>query len=582
MSKNSSVFNRIILGADGTVYVTSADKYLYAFGGGYPTCLAGTGISPLFSSLSNTSGTCVGCSIGYSSVRSLCTHCAKGQYGNKTNAVKCFECSPGTYSAVRTSIRCTPSPAGSCVSSYGSSVSTPCKNGTYSPLIGASECTKCPFGTISYATAAFCTYCSAGQYVTGNQTKCSLCPKGFFSQSGSSVCTACKTGTDASAMGSAVCATCKAGYISNLPGSESCRPCKPGQYSSSTIECKECSWPTISIKGGSAECTFYSFRSSVFELGSSTVLLFLIGIHLFFIGTVTVERISDYERGIIVTKIGVFLFLLLPFLSTLLNVIYLFYTPFSSQNIFIIFTLFITLSPTVMFISFLFLLRAKPRFFIIIVFPFFFIWIIFGLFLLQSKIFTIQKVWDLYFEILTGNNDMNSKDVGLESSFTNRMLLYGSIFETLPLTILQIINNGFANWNYLGILSVIFSISYLIQCFLRFPFDSLNSPISHIPILVTINSIAYLDNNGLRSTRRKGLDNIPSIHAVNDDNLDILDVNSDNHHVIILDCGTSAVVAQVEVVRENITTIQATSTSTSTSTANATSTSTFTSTRSHI
>ena len=382
-------------------------------------------------------------------------------------------------------------------------------------------------------------------------------------------------------MGSSVCSICKSGFISNLPGSESCRPCKPGQYSSSTIECKECSWPTISVKSGSAECSFYSFRSSDIDLGILMILLFISGINLFFIGTVTVERISDFERGIIVTKIGVFLFLLLPFLNTLLNIIYFFYTPFSSKNVFIIFILFITLSPTTMFFSFLYILRVKPRFYFLLFFPFLFLWIIFGLFLLQSKTLTIQKVWDWYFEIITGNNDLNCKDVGLESSFTNRLLLYGSIFETLPLLLLQIINNGFTNWNYLGVLSVIFSFSYLMQCFLRFPFDSLHSPISHIPLLVTFNSIVYLDNNGLRSTIREGLDILPSLSVVNDANLDILDVNSDNHHVIILDCGTSAVVAQVEVIRDNITTIQATSTSTSTPHATSTSTSTSAIPRSH-
>ena len=125
------------------MYVTSNDKYLYAIGGGYPTCLAGTGIPPSLSSLSNTSGTCVGCSIGYSAVRSLCTYCAKGQFGNRTNAVRCYNCLPGTYSAVRMSSVCTPSPAGSYVQSFGSSVSTPCKNGTYSPFSGAIVCTQC-------------------------------------------------------------------------------------------------------------------------------------------------------------------------------------------------------------------------------------------------------------------------------------------------------------------------------------------------------------------------------------------------------------------------------------------------------
>ena len=547
------------------MYVTS-DKYLYALGGGYRTCLAGTGISPLFSSLSNSAGVCIGCSVGYSAVRSVCTYCEKGKYGNTTNAVQCHNCSPGTYSSARNASACKPSPIGTYVKSYGSSVSTPCKNGTYASVTGMTECEICPTGSISYASASVCTYCSAGQYVTADQTKCSMCPKGSYSKSRATVCTACSVGTDAQTVGSAVCSPCKAGYISNTQGTEYCTPCKAGQYSSSAMECKECSWPTISVKSGSAECSFYSFRSSKLDTGSLIVLLFLIGIHLFFIGTVTVERISDFERGIIVTKIGVFLFLLLPFLNTLMNIIYLFYTPFSSKSVFIIFTLFIILSPTIMFLSFLVILRVKPRKHLLYFFPLLFFWIIFGVFLLQSKILTLQKIWNYYFEILTGNDDSNCKDVGLESSFTNRSLLYSSIFETLPLFILQIINNGYSNWNYIGFLSIFFSITYLIQCFLRFPFDSLNSPISHIPLLITYNRIVYLDNNGFRSNRREGFDIVPLNNIGNGANSDILDVNSDNHHVIILDCGTSAVVAQVEVVRDNITTVEATSTSTSTTT----------------
>ena len=220
-----------------------------------------------------------------------------------------------------------------------------------------------------------------------------------------------------------------------------------------------------------------------------------------------------------------------------------------------------------MFISFLVILRVKPRKKLLLFFPLLFFWIIFGVFLLQSKILTLQKIWNCYFEMLTGNDDNNCKDVGLESSFTNRSLLYSSIFETLPLFLLQIINNEYSNWNYIGFLSIFFSIAYLIQCFLRFPFDSLNSPISHIPLLITYNRIVYLDNNGFRSTRREGFDIVPLNNIGNGANSDILDVNSDNHHVIILDCGTSAVVAQVEVVRDNITTVEATSTSTSTTTA---------------
>ena len=555
------------------MYVTSSAGYLYALGGGYRTCLAGTGISPLFSSLSDSTGVCIGCSVGYSSVRSICTSCEKGEYGNTTNAVQCYNCTPGTYSSARMASVCTPSPIGTYVKSHGSSVSTPCQNGTYASVTGMTECEKCPIGSISYARASVCTYCSAGQYVTANQTKCSMCPKGYYSKSRSTACTACSVGTDAQTVGSALCSPCKAGYITNTQGTEYCTPCKAGQYSSSAIECKECSWPTISVKSGSAECSFYSFRSSKLETGSLIVLVFLIGIHLFFIGTVTVERINDFERGIIVTKMGVFLLLLLPFLNTLMNIIYLFYTLFSSKSVFIIFALFIILPPTIIFFSFLVILRVKPRKRLFLLFPLLIFWIIFGVFLLQSKILTLQRIWNYYFEILTGNDDCKCKDVGLESSFTNRSLLYSSIFETLPLFILQIINNGYYNWNYIGFISVFFSITYLMQCFLRFPFDSLNSPISHIPLLITYNRIVYLDNNGFRSNRREGLDIIPLNNIRNGANSDILDVNSDNHHVIILDCGTSAVVAQVEVVRENITTVEATSTSPLSSTSTSTSTS---------
>jgi hypothetical protein len=42
--------NTAAIGADGTIYITSADKHLYALGGSYPTCMPRQGILPSLTS----------------------------------------------------------------------------------------------------------------------------------------------------------------------------------------------------------------------------------------------------------------------------------------------------------------------------------------------------------------------------------------------------------------------------------------------------------------------------------------------------------------------------------------------------
>lgn len=102
----------------------------------------------------------------------------------------------------------------------------------------------------------------------------------------------------------------------------------------------------------------------------------------------------------------------------------------------------------------------------------------------QIRIFTIQKIWNAWFFIYAGNKDNDLKEEGLCPLYTNRSILYSSIFETLPLIIIQIINNISIKWNFIGIISIIISCLYLFVCIQRFPFYSLDAPISDVPIVI--------------------------------------------------------------------------------------------------
>ena len=488
----------------------------------------------------------------------MCNSCSKGTYANVTGSTVCGKCNRGTYAPTVRTADCTVASKGTYVGFYGASVSTKCFNGTYAAVTGSSTCIKCAAGSISFRGATVCTACPAGQYSV-KSLYCSPCNPGSYSGPGSSRCTNCPIGTYAGMYGSANCTVCGPGSVSTGIGSSTCTACGSGTYASSVTTCSNCTWPTYSLDCGSnTECSYYLILRNRDGVKIGTIIVLISGVLLYIHGIFKVDEYVDSDRGILVTKYGVFLFFLIPFLDSLSTIIYLFYSYFSSKIVFILFILFVVFSPVSIFLSFLITLKAKPKLSFIILFPLTIIWFVFGLFLHQSRTITIKKVWDFWFFTFTGKEDFGCKCIGLESSYTNRLILYSSILETLPLLILQIINNINTSWNPISIISFLFSVFLLIKSLLRFPFDSLNSPIGHIPITVYFRH-RYLDTTGFASQSNNPYNNNNNNNNFNSNfSSDImpgsgsLDPANSDPNILVLDCGAEAVVADVTIVRRNI------------------------------
>ena len=554
--------------------------HLYALGGGYPTCSQngkngqiGRGLSSNFSQNSSTYS-CSACTSGTFALQSMCNSCPKGKYSNIRGATGCLSCSAGNYSAVRKSKSCSACKKGTYSVGTDNTVCSVCTNGTYSPTISSTSCTDCGLGSISNLGASVCTVCQAGQFSSKKSSFCSSCAKGFSSLSGSNVCTACGIGTYASTIGTKSCNNCDPGSISESIGAISCVPCKRGEYSSSSKECSLCKWPTASFIEGSSSCQYYrfSYNDNVQRVGSIIVVLFgcfIYGIGIFFVDEIPFNNL----RGVVVTRLGVFLFLLLPFLDSLSNMIYLFHNIVHFKAIFALLLIFTILPSIFIFLFFLFILKPRPKPLFIFIFPLGFLWIAVGVILFQTKIFTIKRIWNFWFFVFTGFYDFDNNDDGLNSCYTNKSLLYSSIFETIPLIFLQILNNNNVGWNYLSALSTIFSFCFLIKCFLRFPFYSLHSPIQHIPITFLIGKKVYLDttgdniqnniefaphnsnnninnnlnNNNSYDSNNNDINNNNNNYNYNYDNINRFNSTFIEENILILDNGEIAVVAQVQI-----------------------------------
>ena len=69
------------------------------------------------------------------------------------------------------------------------------------------------------------------------------------------------------------------------------------------------------------------------------------------------------------------------------------------------------------------------------------IWLLVGLFLYQTKMLAIGKVWNIWFVAWTRCNDF-SKDANLDASLLNESLFHEFIMETIPQIAIQSINNS--------------------------------------------------------------------------------------------------------------------------------------------
>jgi hypothetical protein len=69
------------------------------------------------------------------------------------------------------------------------------------------------------------------------------------------------------------------------------------------------------------------------------------------------------------------------------------------------------------------------------------VWLFVGLFLYQTKMLAIGKVWNTWFYTWTQCNDYN-KEISLDASVLNESLFYEFLFETVPQIAIQSINNS--------------------------------------------------------------------------------------------------------------------------------------------
>jgi hypothetical protein len=168
------------------------------------------------------------------------------------------------------------------------------------------------------------------------------------------------------------------GTFSGQMGSSFCDICGLGYFSLfSASECILCSWPSTTLNEGSTSC---EGAQLLLHVDKSTVIIVFVVLEfsLYFTGIYLVEKSFDIRNGIVITKIGVLLFLFLPFVESLMNVVYVLYNLFNNRILFIFSIIFTFIVPCVIFISFLFLLNVRPRFVLWVIPPLGVMWIVLG------------------------------------------------------------------------------------------------------------------------------------------------------------------------------------------------------------
>ena len=81
------------------------------------------------------------------------------------------------------------------------------------------------------------------------------------------------------------------------------------------------------------------------------------------------------------------------------------------------------------------------------------VWLFIGLFLYQTKMLAIGKVWNVWFFTWTRSNDF-SKELSLDASILNESLFHEFILETVPQIAIQSINNSLIYNGHLPAISV--------------------------------------------------------------------------------------------------------------------------------
>lgn len=191
---------------------------------------------------------------------SACTFCPPGKYGDEQGAIAssaCKDCPLGFFNEFEHNNECY-----GCGGQHG---------GNYADESGLPECKDCPLGYFQEgygATAAECSVCSAGKYVTlvNSVTVCESCPDGQYQDEiGKDVCKYCNAdGKYASGEGLTACLDCPNGYYSSYDNAEyletersdQCEACGPGRFQNDLqgAWCVDCTSGKYNDKDGQGEC----------------------------------------------------------------------------------------------------------------------------------------------------------------------------------------------------------------------------------------------------------------------------------------------------------------------------------------
>jgi hypothetical protein len=249
------------------------------------------------------------------------------------------------------------------------------------------------------------------------------------------------------------------------------------------------------------------YRDSIHHTTALVVFVFsfttfILGI-LFFVSPFRSARSSD----VVVTRIGVALYLLMPFLNNLANVLYFLTETFQSFPLLVLMWVFLVIVPILNFSSVLGRIlvftssartTSRSPLSLLLRVPFLVIWGIIGFILFEVKILFLIPIWNYWTYFYTGSGDFLTTRHGLHAKYTNKADFSRCLLTTVPLVVLQIINNQHRNsWGYTPILCVIFAACYLLSWMWRYSVAFTDyAPIGDIPLQLHVCRYCLLDLTG--------------------------------------------------------------------------------------
>ena len=291
------------------------------------------------------------------------------------------------------------------------------------------------------------------------------------------------------------CSPCKEGYYANTLNAFQCTACPVGTYTNieGLGQCIPCGKFTTNIKEASTGCPNFNLNASAFicyTLGSFVAILFLTsllfaGENMYIMFTLGIfpflDIVSDmiYILSVKFWTVELFvcatLFFVIPSLMFIFKLVRMKAYPrlikFVGLDIMNDRYIWLTVSPDgyplingersilsyeehdgiekltwywllwiLLFVcQFFFILSSVIWYMVASIFLV--AWLITGLFLYQTKMLAVGKVWNVWFFTFTQSNNFN-KEINLDASVLNESLFYEFILETVPQIAIQSINNS--------------------------------------------------------------------------------------------------------------------------------------------